>query len=70
MIGWETGWSGSSGVGASKAKFNPKAGAGDSDTFKNGSPKKRPFLVPALKEMQASGKIQAELDQAIQRATK
>ena len=70
MIGWETGWPGSAqeaSLTAAKAKFDPAASA---DTFKNGTPKKRAFLVPALKALQESGAIQREIDAAIARAAK
>lgn len=69
MAGWETGWSGdarqSAQMSATKAKF---AGSGGGDSFKNGSPKQRPFLVPTLKEMDAAGIIQREFEAATERA--
>lgn len=69
MIGWETGWEGANerSMKAAKAKYD-LSGGGGGDTFKNGTPKKRPFLVPALKEMASSGQIQSEIDAAIGRA--
>jgi hypothetical protein len=71
MKGWETGiWPESAerkSLKASKAKFDVSS---SSDTFKNGTPKKRPFLQPALKEMQDSGVIGVEFDAAIGRATR
>ncbi len=72
-IGWETGWTGSSGraaapdkwdMSAAKAKFSPAS----ADTFKNGTPKKRSFLASALRDLEASGIIGTELDAAIKRA--
>lgn len=75
MIGWETGWAarpvGSNPLAAAKAKsrFNiPTGGGAGGDTFKNGSPRKRPFLVPTLNEMAASGAVTAELQRAVERA--
>lgn len=69
MAGWETGWSGSERQSAqmrsAKAKF---AGSGGGDTFKNGTPKQRAFLVPALREMNQSGAIEREFDGATERA--
>lgn len=69
MAGWETGWSGSdrqsAQMSAAKAKF---AGSGSGDTFKNGSPKQRPFLVPALRELNQSGAIDREFEMAVTRA--
>ncbi len=69
MAGWETGWSGdgrqAAQMSAAKAKF---AGGGSGDSFKNGSPKQRPFLVPALRELDASGAISREFDAATERA--
>lgn len=66
MIGWETGWSGSSGIKAGTKRFNPKAG--DSTTFANGSPKQRAFLVPALRDLEGSGAIADEINAAVARA--
>lgn len=66
MIGWETGWSGSSGIKAGTKRFNPKAG--DSTTFANGSPKQRAFLVPALRDLEGSGAIKNEINAAVARA--
>jgi hypothetical protein len=70
MIGWELGWPGSQeheGMKAAKAKFDVSASA---DSFKNGTPKKRSFLVPALKELSESGAINEEISAAIGRAAK
>lgn len=68
MIGWETGWQFYAGGGkhdlsASKAKFALSSEGGD--TFNNGTPRQRPFLVPSLKELSESGVIQSEIDGAV-----
>lgn len=67
MVGWETGWPGAQerGLKAAKAKFDIGASA---DTFKNGTPKQRAFLVPSLKEMQSSGEIARDISAGIGRA--
>ena len=68
-IGWETGWPGATprqSLRAAKARFDLSDSA---DTFKNGTPKKRPFLVPALKAFEESGAIRDGIDAAIGRAT-
>ena len=71
-IGWETGWpNGGPGsqhqsLASAKAKFDLSATA---DTFKNGRPKKRAFLVPGLKEYYETGEITQEIEAAVSRAT-
>jgi hypothetical protein len=67
MVGWETGWPDaiSSSLGSAKAKFAISASAG---TFKNGTPKKRAFLAPGLKLLEASGDIKTEMEAAAARA--
>ena len=69
MVGWETGWPGrvDKSLAGAKAKFDLSS---SSDTFKNGTPKKRPFLVPALKQMAESGAITVGINEAIARAAK
>lgn len=73
MVGWETGWpdggpgSGRQSLKAAKSKFDLSA---SSDTFKNGTPKKRAFLVPTLKEMEQNGAILTEMKDAVARASK
>lgn len=67
-IGWETGWAQSAGASAmssAKAKFKPK---GTADTFGNGTPRKRAFLVPTLEEFESAGTIRQELEAAADRA--
>lgn len=68
MAGWETGWSGSerqsAQMSAAKAKF---AGSSSGDTFKNGTPKQRAFLIPALRELDQSGAIDREFGAAVER---
>lgn len=70
MAGWETGWFGSdrqtAQLRAGKAKFS--AGGGGGDTFKNGTPKQREFLVPTLRELNESGAIDREFELAVGRA--
>jgi hypothetical protein len=67
-IAWETGnHPVRAAIASAKAKASPK---GDADTFANGTPKKRPFLVPSLAELNSSGTITAEFDAAVKRATK
>jgi hypothetical protein len=68
-IGWELGWPGGAerALAAGKAKFDPK---GNADTFANGTPKKRPFLVPALRDLEQSGAIKAGIEAAVAEATK
>jgi hypothetical protein len=71
MIGWEQGWpdgspGGRQSLKSAKARFDLSA---TSDAFKNGSPKKRAFLVPSLKELDASGAIKAEFEAAVARST-
>lgn len=68
MIGWETGWTGGGGdqgLAAAKGKF---AGSGSATNFKNGTEKKRAFLIPTLRELEDSGAIKAETDAAVARA--
>jgi hypothetical protein len=69
MIGWERGW-GPRKKTLSDAKAASKIGLamGGGDTFANGTPRKRPFLVPSLREMIESGAIQDELQNAVSRA--
>lgn len=67
-IGWELGWPGSAGgqaLAGAKAKFKP---GGSSDAFKNGSPRKRAFLVPSLEEFESAGTIRDEIEAAAERA--
>lgn len=68
-IGWEQGWPGGGSPKASldgaKAKFSPSGGS--SSTFKNGTPKKRSFFRTALKDLEGSGAIRAELNAAAAR---
>lgn len=69
-IGWETGWPDArprQSLKSAKAKFDL---SGSGDTFKNGTPKKRPFLVPALKAFEESGAIRDGIDSAIAKAAK
>ena len=63
-IGWELGWPGSAGgqaLAGAKAKFKP---GGSSTAFKNGSPRKRAFLVPSLEEFETAGTIRTEIEAA------
>ncbi|BCA57686.1 hypothetical protein [Sphingomonas sp. HMP6] len=67
-IGWELGWPGGGSpkqsLNTAKAKFSPSSGG---DSFKNGTPKKRSFLRTALKDLEGSGAIRAELNEAAAR---
>lgn len=67
-IGWELGWPdggpGKPSLKDAKSKFS----LAGSDTFKNGTPKKRSFLGTALKDLESSGLIRSELDAAVARA--
>lgn len=67
MIGWELGWPDAAqhaSIAGAKGKFD----VGSGGSFKNGSPKKRAFLIPALKEMNESGIIEADIQSGISRA--
>jgi hypothetical protein len=66
-IGWELGWPDSetrTSLNAAKGKFSLSGGG---DQFKNGTPKKRSFLVSALKDFEASGEIRTELEAVAER---
>ena len=67
MVGWETGWQGAgeAGLKSTKSKFSL---SGSGDTFKNGSAKKRSFLVPSLMEMEQSGEIKAGIEAGVGKA--
>ena len=70
-IGWELGWPGSAGgqaLAGAKAKF--KLGGGSQATFQNGSPRKRAFLVPSLRELESAGTIRAEIQASAERAVR
>jgi len=67
MVGWELGWPGAAETSLASAKSKFKA-SGSADTFKNGTAKKRAFLVPSLKEMSDSGAIKVGINEAIKRA--
>ena len=64
MVGWELGWPDRA-MAAAKGKFNL---SGTSDTFANGTPKKRAFLVPSLQELAESGAITEGINAATMRA--
>lgn len=69
-IGWETGWSGDAGRPSLKAAKSEFSLAATTDAFKNGTPKKRAFLVPALRAFDVSGAIQTGISDAIEKAVK
>lgn len=67
-IGWELGWPGRAdkpSLKDAKSKFS----LGGGDTFKNGTPKQRSFLRTAFKDLEASGLIGSELEDAVSRAS-
>jgi len=65
-IGWELGWPSRKTLASAKSRFSVSSG----ETFANGTPKRRSFLASALKDLEASGVIRAEMDAAIERATR